>query len=40
MTAYTDPVAHQVDQRYLQRRLEQQAAETDQAGTDNDTTGR
>ena len=33
MTAYTDPVGHQVDQQFLLRQLEQQAAETTQTNT-------
>lgn len=38
MTAFTDPVGHGVDQQFLLRQLEQQAA--GQTTTTSDTTGR
>jgi hypothetical protein len=37
VSAFTDPVGHQVDQYFLGRQLEQQAAQTT---TTSDTTGR
>lgn len=38
MSAYTDPIGHQVDQYFLRRQLEQQAADNTQ--TDTTTSGR
>lgn len=38
MSAYTDPVAHQVDQYFTGRHLEQAAAQT--TNTSNENTGR
>jgi len=39
MSAYTDPVGHGVDQQFLRRQLEQQAADNTQT-TDTTTNGR